>query len=280
MNGANRSAMKRTSVSAGAFVLVAVGLSLGSVACLGSVAPIPSGMTSACDTGAVRFAAGFKPAKPVDYVGERTESTTPRTVPVAIPTPAPSGSGSGSGGTAAPPVGTSGSQSEAARVVSNGSDSVGTPCDKASDRTACQKKLEQESVIGAYCQGIAVVPKFRDAAFAPETVAPVPAGTCSATFYAYTRADEVGNIATSALARAFFGTIDSPEEALFLVRLSGESLSCATEAPAAWRATADGYDVQSSAVDRCGEVTVRKILHVSGEGTITVVSSEKVADPC
>ena len=279
MNGALRPGMKRTSVSASTFVLVSVGISLGSVACLGSVAPIPSGMTSACDTGTLRFAAGFKPTKPVDYVGERTESTTPRTAP-PVATPVPSGSGSGSGGSAAPPVGTSGAQSEAARVVSNGSDSVGTACDKASDRTACQKKLEQESVIGAYCQGIAVVPKFRDAAFAPEAVPTKPTGTCSETFFAYTRGDEVGNIATITLARTFFGTIDSPEEALFLVRLSGESLSCAADAPAAWRATTDGYDVQSSAVDKCGEVTVRKILHVTGEGTITVVSSEKVADPC
>lgn len=264
--------MKRMSISAWALVMVTVGLGVGSVACLGAVAPIPSGMTTACESGTIRFAAGFKPSKPADYVGERLESTTPRTsTPVAFP--------SSSGSAGAPPVGGStGSQTEAAREVANGSDSVGTACDKASDRAACQKKLEQESVIGAYCQGLAVVPKFRDAAFAPE--APYRPGSCSASFYAYTRGDEVGNLATRALALEFFGTIDSPEEALFLVRLSGESLSCAAEAPAAWRATADGYDVQSSAVDTCGEVTVRKILHVTAGGTITVVSSEKVADPC
>lgn len=266
--------MKRTSISAGALLTVTVGLAVGSVACLGSVDPLPSGMTSACESGTIRFAAGFKPTKPADYVGERLESTTPRT---STPVPVPSSSG----GAGAPPAGTStGSQTEAARVVSNGSDSVGTACDKATDRAACQKKLEQESVIGATCQGIVVVPKVRDVAFAPETVPPRPSGTCSAAFYAYTRGDEVGNLSTRALALEFFGTIDSPEEALFLVRLSGESLSCTAEAPAAWRATADGYDVQSSAVDECGEVTVRKILHVTAQGTITVVSSEKVSDPC
>jgi hypothetical protein len=253
---------------------VTLGLAVGSVACLGAVAPVPSGMSSACESGTIRFAAGFKPTKPADYVGERLESTSPRTsTPVAVP--------SSSGSATAPPVGSStGSQKEAAREVTSGSDSVGTACANASDRVACQKKLEQESVIGATCQGIVVVPKVRDVAFAPEAAAPPPAGSCSATFYAYTRGDEVGNLSTRALALEFFGTIDSPEEALFLVKLSGESLSCAAEAPAAWRATADGYDVQSSAVDRCGEVTVRKILHVSAQGTITVVSSEKVSDPC
>ncbi len=238
--------------------MVTVGLALGSVACLGSVDPLPSGMTSACESGTIRFAAGFKPTKPADYVGERLESTTPRT--------------------STPDGGSAGSQTEAAREVTNGSDSVGTACDKASDRAACQKKLEQESVIGANCQGLVVVPKFREAAFAPQE--PFRPGSCSASFYAYTRGDEVGNLSTRALALEFFGTIDSPEEALFLVRLSGESLSCTAEAPAAWRATADGYDVQSSAVDKCGEVTVRKILHVTAQGTITVVSSEKVSDPC
>jgi hypothetical protein len=109
--------------------------------------------------------------------------------------------------------------------------------------------------------------------------APPRPGYCGIDALVYTRGDEMGVIRTIEEARAFFGVIDAPEEALYLVRLSGEGLNCTESAPAAYRALPEGgYEVQSTAFGRCGGLVSRKILKVSSAGIITVVSQSTFAD--
>ncbi len=216
-------------------------------------APLPPGMTNACAGGVLQFAAGFKPARPVDFVGFRKESTVPRAV---------AGSPNGA--------------QEAALTVEITRDSVGNPCSGAPDVAACLARFDALHVLGDKCNGVPIVPK--DAAFgAPE--AKPQAGNCTAEALIYTRGDEIGVIRTLDEARAFFGPIDSPQEALYLVRLSGESLVCNEGAPAAYRALPEGgYEVQSTGFGACGGLVSRKILQVTTLGAISVVSQATFVD--
>ncbi len=224
-------------------------------------------MTNACVGGQLRFAAGFKPATPVSFVGFRSESTTPR-----------------------PVVGSSSNAQEAAWTAVITDDSVGNPCAGSADVTACLKRFDSLRVLGDQCAGLPIVPKsfglgLAEAAAADVAApgagaaAPVQAGTCSVQGLLYTRADDIAAIRTLDEARAFFGVIDSPQEALYLVRLSGEGLSCAEGAPAAYRALPEGgYEIQSTAFGRCGGLVSRKILKVTPAGIISVVSQATFVD--
>jgi hypothetical protein len=238
-----------------AVALVAAGCTIATTP---ATPPIPAGMTAACKGGALVFAPGFKPARPVDFVGFRRETTEPRAVP-----------GSTTG------------QQEAAWTAVITTDSVGNPCSGASDVTACLRRFDALRALGDQCQGFPIVPK--DAAFAkPGAAAPQPTGNCSLEALLYTRGDEIGVIRTFEEARAFFGVIDAPEEALYLVRLGGDGLSCGEGAPAAYRelpaTSGGGYEVQSTAFGACGGLVSRKILRVSPAGAITVVSQSTFVD--
>jgi hypothetical protein len=161
-------------------------------------------------------------------------------------------------------------------------DSVGSPCRGAREVTSCLAALDARRALGDVCNGIAIraeglelrESRSTDVAAPSEPAAPLPPGTCSTTALVYTRGDDVGLVQTLEDARAFLGVIDAPEEALLLVRLSGEALSCADAAPAAYRQLSDGsYEIQASYVTRCGDVATRKILRVTSSGEISVVSS-------
>lgn len=222
----------------------------GCTATVTAQSPLPPGMTNACAGGVLQFAAGFKPARPVDFVGFRRETTVPRASPNGA--------------------------EEAALTVEITSDSVGNPCANASDVGACLSRFDALHVLGDKCNGLPIVPK--DAAFgAPE--AKPSTGNCRLEALIYTRGDEIGVIRTIDEARAFFGVIDSPQEALYLVRLSGESLVCNDGAPAAYRALPEGgYEVQSTGFGACGGLVSRKILKVTPAGALSVVSQATFVD--
>lgn len=227
---------------------------------------IPDGMTAACKGGALLFANGFKPAKLTEFVGQRSEATEPRLVAAPKPADPP----------ANPPT-TTGGGTEAAWTATLGADRKGEPCAGATDRAACDKAFASYRVLADACDGLTVVPKAAPAVGA-DVAAPAPRtpGYCATSYYAYTQGAEIGHLDTLDKARAFFGGIDSPEEAIFLVQLSGEGLSCTGSAPAAFKLSGDGYDVQTGAVDRYGCTVTRKIVHVTGAGQISVVSDEQL----
>ncbi len=231
-----------------------------------TTSPVPEGMTNACVGGKLRFAAGFKPSTPVNFVGFRTETTTPRTV-----------------------VGP-GTTEEAAWTAVITDDSVGNPCAGSSDVAACLKRFDSLRVLGDQCAGLPIVPKSFGLGLAEAAAgdvaapgsgaaAPMQPGNCYVEGLLYTRADDIAAIRTIEEARAFFGVIDSPQEALYLVRLSGEGLTCAEGAPAAYRALPEGgYEIQSTAFGRCGGLVSRKILKVTPAGVISVVSQSTFVD--
>ncbi len=240
-----------------AAVLVAAGMSFASVACSGSVG-VPDGFTSACEGIEIRYTKGFRPAKPVDFVGFRVESTEPRFVPTAG---APS-----QGDPAAPQVPTTGSVSlVAAWSASFTSDVNGVPCSGATDQKACLAKIEAIRVL-AGCDGLSVVTKIR----APDEGAPMkPQGTCSATYLVYTRGDDVGVVQNAGEARTLFGVVDSAKEALYLAKLSGENLSCTTSVQASYAAVEGGYEIVGS-FGTCG----RRIVQVSKDGAVELVRQD------
>lgn len=217
--------------------------------------PIPKGMSPACTGSSLQFCAGFKPASAVDFVGLRTESTEPR--PVRDDGGAP------------------GSGVEAAWTATLGEDRVGTPCASASDRAACEDRLAKLRVLGDSCQGVPIVPLD----VASGAAAPQQSGSCRTTYLVITRGDTVEAITDAALALAFFGEIDSPQEALYLAYLSGESLQCGGSAPPLY-VEKDGYDILTSTSLRCGKSTTRKMLHVSRSGQISTVNPTVAGETC
>jgi hypothetical protein len=216
--------------------------------------PIPAGMTAACMKGTVLYAAGIKPASNASFVGLRTERTTPKT--------------DGSGTTV--------------RSAKFSADVSGTICGDAIVPESCTVNFDALSVLGTDCQGQKIVLKtLVPAEAAPADIAaPQPAGVCEANYLAYTRGDEVAAVNSVEAANAFFGSIDTPQEAMYLAKLGGESISCGGSAPAAYREVAGGYEVQTSNLDRCGRTITRRIVFVSTNGTITWRSSVSVNSPC
>lgn len=212
-----------------------------------TVPQVPEGMTSVCVAGAIPFAQGFKPAIPVDFVGSRIESTKPRT--------------SDGGGVEA--VWT-------AAIDPN--NSVGKPCTSAADVAACEASFASFRLIGDQCGGVPIV--IADSAIGAPV--PLPPGQCSLAYLVYTRGTEFTRLDSVAKLLEFFGTIDSPEEALLLARDSGEVVRCATGAEAAYRAIdGGGYELYLPQIDGCGEVSGARTVRVSAEGTITLVKEEK-----
>jgi len=241
-----------------AAVLVAAGMSFASVACSGSVG-VPDGFTSACEGIEIRYTKGFRPAKPVDFVGFRVESTEPRVVPTA---------GAPSQGDPAPqvPTTTGSGTTVAAWSASFTADVNGVPCSGATDQKACLAKLEAIRVLAATCDGLSVVTKIR----APDEAAPSrPWGTCFANYLVYTRGDDVGVVQNAGEARALFGVVDSPQEALYLAKLSGENLSCTTSVQASYAAVEGGYEIVGS-FGTCG----RRIVQVSTDGAVKLVRQD------
>ena len=247
-----------------AAVLVAAVMSFASVACGGS-AGVPDGFTSACTGSEILYAKGFKPAKPVDFVGFRVESTESRFVsaagaPAQTDPAAPQ----------VPPTTASG-RSVAAWSATFTADVNGKPCSGATDPQACLKKIDAIRVLGGTCDGLAVVPKVRPADVVGSEAAPAPreAGFCSATYIVFTRGDEVGVVQSQVETRTFFGVVDSPQEALYLAKLNGENLSCSTSVPASWAQVEGGFEIVGS-FGTCGS----RIVRVLKDGTVQLVRQD------
>lgn len=217
------------------------------IACSAAEDETPDGETKAeyveaCEGGTLALAKGFKPEPAVDFIGFRTEQTTPRQV-------------------ASDPE-----KTEAVWSASFSGDVFGTLCGGASDKADCEKRVAETNLIGADCNGVSVVPQV-----APQEgadMAPPAPGNCIQSYVLYTRGNDIGTVRTADEARALFGAIDSPAEALYLVRLQGGTLSCGGRAPTATRVTDDGYDVRAN--NPCGESQ----YHVSKDGTVSLTEGK------
>lgn len=132
-------------------------------------------------------------------------------------------------------------------------DKQGSLCSAATDKAACEKKVAATRVLTT-CNGVAL----KEAAFAPEQQ------RCQASYYVYTRGDEVGTLRSLPDTLAFLGEIDSPEEAVLVAQMNGEAFSCG-EREASFRVVGGGFEVSASAV--CGA----RILRVSNKGVVTLV---------
>ena len=238
----------RTAVSLGALALVAL-----SVAC--SSGGLPDGYTSLCsDAGVLTLARGFRPAAPVDFVGLRIESTSPRAA------------------SASDPIAPGGAQQVAAwsaRFV----DSQGTLCGTAKDKAKCEQAVAAVRELGTTCQGLTIVPRVA-AMEAPS----IPQGTCETQYLLYTRGDEVGLVRNAREAIAFFGPIDSGEEAAYVARAGGETLSCSgpTGSGAGYASVAGGYNVATGQRDCDGNESGR-IVQIATNGAPSVVEAGETA---
>ena len=222
------------------------------VAC-GASPIIPEGMTDACGGGnQLQLTSDLRPVQPVDFVGIRVESTEPRTR-----TPS---SGFPSSDPAAPP--SSGPTSEAAFSASFTEDVRGVPCSGAKDPATCRAKIGALRVLGTTCQGLTIVPK----AAPQQSTQPEEPGRCDVRYLVYTRGDEVGLVVTPVDARAFFGDIDTPQEAIYVAAAGGERFFCGT---AAYAQVSDGFEVQAN-----GAGTSRRIVRVSQKGVVTYVRTD------
>ncbi|MFO0642291.1 MAG: hypothetical protein U0183_23895 [Polyangiaceae bacterium] len=237
----------RAAVSLGALALLAL-----SAACSGTNG-LPDGYTSLCSGGVLTLARGFRPAAPVDFVGLRVESTSPRAV------------------SASDPIAAGGAQQVAAwsaRFV----DSQGTLCGTAKDKAKCEKAVAAVRELGTTCQGLEIVPQV-----AAREAAAIPQGTCETYYLLYTRGDEVGLVRSAREAVAFFGPIDSGEEAAYVARAGGETLVCAgAGGGAGYASVAGGFNVSTGQVDCEGAATGR-IVQIAANGAPSVVEAGETA---
>lgn len=235
----------RVAVAFGALALVAL-----SAACR-SPSGLPEGYTSLCPGGVLTVARGFRPAVPVDFVGLRVESTFGR---------AATASDSAPGATTV--------AEWSARFI----DKQGTLCGTAKDKAKCEAAVAAVRELGTTCQGLAIVPQFA----APEAPS-VPQGTCETQYLLYTRGDEVGLVRDTREALAFFGPIDSGEEAAYVARAGGEVVMCGgAGGGAGYASVAGGYNVATGEVDCEGESRGR-IVQIVTNGTASVVEVGETA---
>ncbi len=219
-----------------------------SVAC-SLATTVPDGFTAACEGSALRLAEGLRPEAEVDFIGFRVESTTLAAAGTGAPAQDPA--------TPSVPSGPAPVALWSARFTD---DVRGVPCARAADRALCEKRVADLRLMASQCDGFAVVPKVR----APNAR---DIGACSLSYLVYTRGDEVGAVSTAEAARALLGAIDTPQEAMFLARLGGESFVCSGDAPAAYSALADGFELVASAPAPDGSCQ-RRFVTVSKAGVV------------
>jgi len=224
------------------FVALFGTVTVGLVAC-GAAEGVPEGFTSACEAGQVSTTKGISPARPVDFLGVRVESTSPR-----------------------PVTGGNSPDNEAAWTAAFTGDVQGTLCGGASDPAKCRDEVAKLRLLGDTCQGLRIVPKVRPA---DEAAPSQPTGTCETSYLLYTRGDEVGTLRTPDQVRAFLGDIDSPADAMWLASQGGEALVCSGPSPASYAKIEGGYEITTASA--CGT----RVVRVTRDGTVTVVK-----DPC
>ncbi len=143
---------------------------------------------------------------------------------------------------------------------------TGTACERAADPAACQAAL----------LALRVLPTDPASCFA---LGPYegPAPACSTAYLVTTSLDRISVAAGPGEIRALFGTIDTPEEALYLAQVSGYTVTC-TEAPVAqYRSDGSGYRLVVQKRDgTCNEGITKVVLAVSSDGTLRELSTVRV----
>ncbi len=107
-----------------------------------------------------------------------------------------------------------------------------------------------------------------------------PGRGCVTQYLVTTRGDRISTAQGAAQVKALFGTIDTPEEALYLAQVSGYTVTC-TEAPfAQYRSEGSGYRLVVQKRDgTCDDGITQVVLLVGNDGTLQEVSSVRVRQP-
>lgn len=141
-------------------------------------------------------------------------------------------------------------------------DSTGQKCATATDRSACESSLASTKLRTGFGHG---------------TVSSIPCCTVNFAYYLLLNSgDTVELIDRLDTLRGFFGTIDSPEEAAFLVQAydGNYQLSCQHGV----RAVEGGYEVALSIPATCYSTGTRRVWHVSTSGVVMDVMAEPFKD--
>ncbi len=95
-----------------------------------------------------------------------------------------------------------------------------------------------------------------------------------------TRGDQIATAQGAAQVKALFGTIDTPEEALYLAQVSGYTVTC-TDAPLAqYRSEGSGYRLVVQKRDgTCDDGITQVVLLVGSDGTLQELSSVRIRQP-
>lgn len=196
--------------------------STGAYACAGDLGsdmePACTGQTSAASI------AGWRPAQPVDFMVMRNES-------FAAGQPEP--------------------------FTRTETERVGEPCKTASDRTLCERQLEEMRLANAQ--------------------------TIGASYLAFTRGDQVFALKTPAEMEEFLRPIDTKEEAFFVLSSKkGFGAQCGTSDDLRWKETDDGFDVLVyDYANNCrpgGGQIDRVVMHVSRNGDVSELEREHDRD--
>jgi hypothetical protein len=222
----------------------------------GGGGPYPE-YVSLCTGSPVRaFPLGLTAEPAIDGAVERSETAF-----------AGKGQGYQGGGVTPPPAGASGDLWKGGAAGTP----IGTLCATATDKAACLAKVS----------GYRILPVDEQ-----ECRSAYPAGYsqngCSASYLLYTRGDDIGVARTPAETKTLMGTIDTPEEASYLLNNAGYFAACGYNGvpDSMFRTTADGgYDFKMIKQESCVPTAESAVLHVDYAGTITVVSTETVTTP-
>jgi len=138
---------------------------------------------------------------------------------------------------------------------------IGAACAKATDKAACDKKLAALRVLPL--DKPTCVQKF------PET-GMARGGGCAVQYLVYTRGDEVGAVVGKDETKSFLGTIDTPEEALWVLGSTGHwEIACGGKGspPSTIKKTNDGFEVVFQ--KNCDNSATQYTIVIGPDGTIT-----------
>lgn len=146
--------------------------------------------------------------------------------------------------------------------------SVGNVCATAKDLEACRAKVAARllPVDRAACQ--ASYPAYR------------PSTGCSVSYYRWTRGDEVGQAVTRDEVKKLLGTIDTVQEARYLLESAPYDPTCGAPADYTVRTENDGFVFRF--MNNCERSGVVHVVKVGRDGTVTETSTETVKGdvPC